>query len=95
MRAGISPAMKVKKTLIVINITHGKMCKIAMFDIPATACKTRFIGMQRIADINTPNTPAVKPMMTVSALNTRDISRFDAPTLLNTPISFVLSITDV
>ena len=41
-----------------------------------------------------PITPAVKPIMIVSALNTLETSIFLAPILLKIPISFVRSITD-
>jgi hypothetical protein len=41
--------------------------------------------------INTPNEPAVKPTISVSALNTLDISFLLAPILFNMPISRVLA----
>ena len=45
--------------------------------------------------IPTPIIPDIKPIMNVSALNTLEISFFDAPIALNIPISFVLSNTEM
>ena len=42
-----------------------------------------------------PINPATNPIISVSALNTLETSFFDAPILLNIPISFVLSKTDI
>ncbi|CDC75714.1 unknown [Candidatus Colimorpha enterica] len=42
-----------------------------------------------------PKSPASSPIMNVSALNTRATSAFDAPTARRTPISFVLSSTEM
>ena len=42
-----------------------------------------------------PNTPADNPTINVSALNTLDMSFFDAPIALSIPISLVLSRTEI
>jgi len=56
---------------------------------------TAFIGKISIYDIAMPSTPDRQPIMPDSAMNTLDTSSFLAPILLNTPISFFLSMTDV
>ena len=42
-----------------------------------------------------PSSPAASPTMRVSALNTRDTSRLDAPTARSMPISLVRSSTEM
>ncbi len=42
-----------------------------------------------------PNNPEESPIITVSALNIPDMSRFDAPIARKIPISFVLSCTEI
>ena len=54
-----------------------------------------FIGNVNNIVIPIPNSPAIKPTINVSALNTLEISFLDAPIALNIPISFVLSSTDI
>jgi len=56
---------------------------------------TALIGMFRSTVTPIPIKPATKPMIIVSALNTREISFFDAPMLRSTPISFVRSNTEI
>ena len=56
---------------------------------------TAFIGIIRRSVTIIPIAPETKPTMSVSALNTIEISCFDAPILLNIPISFVLSRTEM
>ena len=69
--------------------------------------KTAEISYNKIKKFNTdvlsynanvvkiPNTPEKNPTINVSALNIDDIFFFEAPIALNTPISFVLSNTDI
>ena len=52
-----------------------------------------FAGMQQSAVTPTPISPAVKPTMMVSALNTRPISPLLAPMERRMPISFLRSST--
>ena len=51
------------------------------------------MGMFKSTVMNMPISPAARPMMNVSALNTRDTSFFDAPIARRMPISFVRSST--
>ena len=51
--------------------------------------------MQSRSVIAIPRTPAARPTINVSALNTLEISLFDAPIERSMPISFVLSITEI
>ncbi len=54
-----------------------------------------FIGSVKSNVIPTPIIPDIKPIMNVSALNTLEMSFFDAPIALSIPISFVLSNTEM
>lgn len=95
IRAGIKPAINVRTTLITINailLTNGNDARP---DTPVKALSMALIGSVNNKAINIPNTPATNPIMVVSALNTFDTSRLLAPTERNTPISLVLSITEV
>ena len=56
---------------------------------------TEVIGMVRRAETPTPRIPANSPTITVSALNTCEIFRFDAPIARKIPISFVRSNTEM
>ena len=56
---------------------------------------TALAGIHKINVIIIPIAPDTKPSIRVSALNTLDTSFFDAPILLKTPISFVLSRTEM
>ena len=53
------------------------------------------IGMLSRSVKPIPIIPATSPTIIVSALNTLEISCFEAPILLKIPISFVLSRTDM
>ena len=53
------------------------------------------IGINNSKVIPIPNNPATNPTINVSALNTREISFFDAPIARNIPIYFVLSNTEI
>lgn len=66
-----------------------------MPDIPERARIIAFIGIVRSTVTRIPITPAVNPRITASALNTREISRFDAPIERRIPISFVRSSTEM
>ena len=64
-------------------------------DIPATAFIIMFAGIHSNNVIPIPNNPATNPTINVSALNTLDMSLFEAPIALSIPIYFVLSSTDI
>ena len=53
------------------------------------------VGIIKILAIAIPSIPENIPIINVSALNTRFMSFFLAPSALNIPISFVLSKTDM
>ena len=95
IRAGIRPAMNVRNTLIKIKPIAPKTGKLAKPEIPVKEIKIKLIGIVNNKVIKIPNTPLVKPIIKLSLVNTRLISRFDAPILLRTPISLVLSITEM
>lgn len=57
--------------------------------------KIIFAGTLKRSVTNTPITPEKKPKVADSAKNTLDTSFFLAPKLLKTPISFLLSNTEV
>ena len=56
---------------------------------------TKLIGIFKINVITIPIIPEVKPMIKVSALNTREISRLEAPMARKIPISLVRSRTEI
>ena len=93
--AGISPAVIVRKTLIKIRMTAPLIGKLASPLTPDKFSIIEFAGMISNAEIPIPNSPAVNPMIAVSALNTLEISFLEAPILLKIPISFVLSRTEI
>ena len=93
---GIRPAIKVRATLMATSITppsHGSTAT------PVMLAKCAIIGFTTatLRSIVTamPSTPDNSPISTVSALNTREISRLLAPIERRTPISLVLSSTDI
>ena len=61
--------------------------------IPVRLCTITFIGMFISSVRPMPMTPAVRPMIIVSALKTRETSFFDAPIARRMPISYVRSST--
>ena len=93
--AGTNPAINVKNTLIAIKIIEPIIGKFARPAMPVKDFKIKLIGIISKIEIKIPNTPLVKPIIKLSAVKTRLTSRFDAPTLRNTPISFVRSITEI
>ena len=95
IRAGINPAINVKTTLIKINDIAPTTGNSAKPEIPVNEIKIKLIGIVNNIVIKIPNTPLVKPIIKLSLVNTRLMSRFDAPMLRNTPISFVRSITEM
>ncbi len=73
---GINPAIIVSTILIITNIIAPPNGRLAIPDTPAIAFIIAFIGIVRIRVINIPKSPAAKPIINVSALNTLDISFF-------------------
>ena len=93
--AGISPAIIVKIILIITNITPAFAGTTAFTLTPVIACIPALIGIVNNTVIPIPSNPEISPTINVSALNTLDISFFEAPIALNIPISFVHSNTDI
>ena len=62
---------------------------------PVRWCTMRLMGISKISVHRMPITPAVKPSMSVSALNTREMSCLLAPMERRMPISFVRSRTEI
>ena len=93
--AGISPASIVKPKLINTSMVACVTETVACIATPDSAYIMLFIGSVNSKVIPTPIIPDIKPIMNVSALNTLEISFFDAPIALNIPISFVLSNTEM
>lgn len=92
---GISPPINVSMTLIMTNITPPFQ---GSDDTPATLMKlsiTLLIGMLISIVTPIPMSPEKRPIINVSALNTLEISFFEAPMLRRIPISFVLSSTEI
>ena len=93
--AGTNPAISVSTILIITRITAPATGSFATPAIVVTFSIIRFAGMHKISVITIPSAPDTKPSISVSALNTRETSFFDAPILLKIPIYFVLSSTEI
>ena len=93
--AGIRPATSVRRTLIAINMTAPCHGSEATPEIPVSCLMTILIGISRSNVMRIPSEPDTRPTIIVSALNTLETSRLEAPILLNIPISLVLSRTDI
>ena len=75
MPDGMRPAMNVSAMLMRMSRTAPSTGRIALsVGRPVRWCTMRLMGMSRISVHRMPMTPAVKPSMIVSALNTREIS---------------------
>ena len=93
--AGINPPIKVKVILIIISIIACIGFRLAT---PSSLDKLYIIlliGTIKILAITIPKIPLNKPIINVSALNTRVISFLRAPIAHKIPISLVRSSTDV
>ena len=94
-RLGIIPAISVSTTLIVIRTIPPSTGSDATPGMPASALIIRLIGISKSTVIIIPIAPDIKPIIIVSALNTRDTSRLDAPSERRMPISLVRSSTEM
>ena len=93
---GISPAIRVSAMLIKTRAVAPETGRIADSEsISVREWRTMFIGRIRSSDIPIPSAPATNPTISVSALNTLEISLFEAPTERSIPISFVLYRTEI
>ncbi len=95
IRDGISPPINVSTTLIIISITAPPIGREHMFLTPATAFIMALIGIFKMIVAKIPIMPDAKPMIKVSALNTRETSFFEAPIARRIPISLVRSKTEI
>ena len=92
---GIRPPINVSMTLMMTSITPPFQ---GSADTPATLMKlsiTLLIGILISTVTPIPMSPEKRPMINVSALNTLEISFFEAPMLRRIPISLVLSRTEI
>lgn len=90
-RDGIRPATNVRNMLLQRGLTAPSHGSAAIPEIPVYAWMITFTGMVRSSVIPIPIIPAAKPTINVSALNTLEISRLEAPMLRRIPISLVRS----
>lgn len=94
--AGSRPPRMVMTMLIAIRINEDFNGSCAVKPVnPDTFSIIVLIGISAIIDTPIPSSPAQQPMMNVSALNTCEILRLEAPNALRMPISFVRSITEI
>ena len=93
--AGNSPAIRVRSMLIITRITPPCQGSLDIFAISVRCSMIMFIGMFSSKVTIIPIAPAENPTISVSALNTLEISRFEAPIARRIPISFVLSRTEI
>ena len=92
---GTNPAITVRSILIITRTIAPIAGNLEIVDIPTMPFIIIFIGIFKSSVIPIPKSPATSPTIKVSALNTLDISFFDAPIALKIPISFILSRTDI
>ena len=92
---GINPAIKVSSILMITRMTAPPAGREATPEISAIDSIIILIGIFSSMVMIIPKAPATKPTIKVSALNTWEISRLEAPMLRKIPISFVLSSTDM
>ena len=78
--------------ITLVNSFHGRT---HIPDMPVRLYTTAFAGISRSSVTPIPIAPAAKPTMSVSALNTREISLLLAPIARSMPISFVRSSTEM
>ena len=93
--AGISPAINVRNILIIIRITPPATGSCATFEISVRCLITALAGIHNSSVTTIPSAPETKPSISVYALNILETSFLEAPILLNTPISLVLSSTEM
>jgi len=87
--AGINPAIIVRAILIATKIPPAATGNVAATPLtPESAAIKLLIGMHKRTVIPIPSAPATNPTISVSALNTLEISFLDAPILRKIPISF-------
>ena len=95
-REGIRPAISVRAILIITRMIAPTTGRVALSVArPVREKRIIFIIMLRRSVDKIPIAPAAKPTISVSALNTREISFFDAPIARRIPISLVLSRTEM
>ena len=79
--------------LIIISITPPATGSCATLEMSVRCLINAFAGMHSNKVTTMPSAPEPKPSISVSALNILETSFLEAPILLNTPISLVLSST--
>ena len=92
----MSPARKVSSIEMATSAApacHGSFAPSEAMSV--RCCTTALIGKISTSVSPTPSNPAIRPSISVSALNTRAISCYDAPMARRMPISFVRSSTEI
>ena len=80
MPEGMRPAINVSAMLMTTSAAPPATGRMAFrLSIPVRWCTTRLMGMISNSVMPMPMAPEQKPSMSVSALNTREISRLLAP----------------
>ena len=79
---GIRPAIIVKIIEIITKIIAPPTGRLAIFEIFVKAFIIMFTGIVIKTVMPIPKTPAINPIINVSALNTLEISFLDAPIAL-------------
>jgi hypothetical protein len=95
IRAGINPAINVRSILIRIKIMAPWVGRMATLERSVRDRIIAFMGKRSKMVVPMPKRPAAKPMVSVSALNTLEMSLLEAPMERSTPISLVLSKTEI
>lgn len=93
--AGMRPAMKVRSMLMAMRIIAPAVGRTATPLRLVRLSMMALIGSSNSRVIPMPTKPAHRPMESVSALNTREMSRLEAPMERSTPISRVRSKTEI
>lgn len=93
--AGISPAINVSSMLIRTSAAAPTGGSADTPEISEKCSIIRFMGILSSMVTRIPIMPATNPTISVSALKTREISRFEAPIERSIPISLVRSSTEI
>ena len=95
MRDGMRPARNVSSILIATRITAAPAGRAATPLRPLRWWMIALSGRMSSSVMPMPMAPAAKPMVSVSALKTREMSRREAPMERRTPISRVRYSTEI
>ena len=94
-RYKIRPEIKVRVMLMITRAIAPSVGSCAILGSEVRCSITALMGIIISNVERIPSAPETNPTMSVSALNTLEISFFDAPIARRIPISFVLSRTEI